>query len=307
MTTLDSLVPVICAPVLAPLVPAFITRTKSVMAGRTGPPLLQPYRDLWKLVRKGAVYSQTTSWVFRLGPTVGLASVILGVALIPFGGFPALATFSGDFILLAYLLALGRFFTVLAALDTGSSFEGMGASREVTFAAFAEPALFLTLAALARHTGRLSLTPVWTALSAGTWMSDAPLLGLALAALVIVFLAENSRIPIDDPTTHLELTMIHEVMVLDHSGPDLAMIEYGAALRLWLFGAIIVGIALPWHSGNRWWDTGVALLGMLALAIATGTIESSIARLRLLRVPQLLLVAMVLAALALALARHGKS
>ena len=205
-----------------------------------------------------------------MGPTIGLASLICAVALIPFGGFPALTAFSGDFVMVAYLMALGRFFTVLAALDTGSSFEGMGASREVTFSAFAEPAFFLALAALARQTGHLSLSPVLAAVSAGTWMHAAPMLSLTLAALIIVFLAENARIPVDDPTTHLELTMIHEVMVLDHSGPDFAMIQYGAALKLWLFGAIIVGVAVPWHSGNRWMDAGVALAGMLVLGIATG-------------------------------------
>lgn len=297
-----SLLPLILATLLAPLVLAIIARTKSVIAGRVGPPLLQPYRDLWKLVRKGAVYSRTTSSIFQMGPTVGLASVILAVALIPFGGFPALSAFSGDFVLLAYLMALGRFFTVVAALDTGSSFEGMGASREVTFSAFAEPAFFLTLAALARQTGYLSLTPVLSAVSTETWMRAAPMLSLTLAALSIVFLAENARIPVDDPTTHLELTMIHEVMVLDHSGPDFAMIQYGAALKMWLLGAIIIGIVVPWHTGNRWIDTLASLIGMLLLGIATGIIESSMARLRLLRVPQLLLAAIVLSALALALA-----
>ena len=299
-----SLIPAMLAAVLAPLEHGVIARTKAIIAGRVGQPLLQPYRDLWKLVRKGAVYSRTTSWVFRMGPTVGLASLILAIALIPFGGFPALSAFSGDFVLLAYLLALGRFFTVIAALDTGSSFEGMGASREVTFSAFAEPAFFLTLVALARQTGYLSLTPVLSAVSTGTWARAAPMLSLTLAALSIVFLAENARIPIDDPTTHRELTMIHEVMVLDHSGPDFAMIQYGATLKMWLLGAIIIGLVVPWHTGNRWIDTVASLIGMLGLGIATGVVESSMARLRLLRVPQLLLAAIVLSALALALASH---
>jgi len=293
--------PLILAAVLAPLMQAVINRTKSVMAGRVGQPLLQPYHDLWKLLRKGAVYSHTTSWIFRMGPTVGLASLILALALIPFGGFPALSAFSGDFVVVAYFMALGRFFTVVAALDTGSSFEGMGASREVAFSALAEPTFFLALAALARQTGHVSLSPVLAAVSTATWMHAAPMLSLTLAALIIVFLAENARIPIDDPTTHLELTMIHEVMVLDHSGPDFAMIQYGAALKMWLFATIIIGVAAPWHSGNGWIDTTAGLLGMLVLGIATGLIESSMARLRLLRVPQLLLGGIVLSALALAL------
>ncbi len=297
---MGSLIPLIVAAALAPLMQALIIRTKSVMAGRIGPPLMQPYRDLLKLARKGAVYSHTTSWIFQLGPAIGLASVLLALTLIPFGGFAALSAFPGDFVLVVYLMALGRFFTVAAALDTGSSFEGMGASREVTFSAFAEPALFLAFAALARQTGQLSLSPLLAAISARTWAHAAPMLSLALGALLIVFMAENARIPVDDPTTHLELTMIHEVMVLDHSGPDLAMIEYGAALKLWLFAAIIIGVAFPWHCGHRWIDASAGLLGMLMLAIAAGLVESSMARLRLLRVPQLLLVAIVLSALALA-------
>ena len=167
---------------------------------------------------------------------MGLASMICAIALLPFGAFPALAPFAGDFVMVAYLLALARFFTVLAALDTGSSFEAMGASREVTFSALAEPALFLGLAALARQTGSLSLTSMLGSVSGAMWMQAAPALGLTIAGLGIVFLAENARIPVDDPTTHLELTMIHEVMVLDHGGPDFAMIQYAAALKMWLLG-----------------------------------------------------------------------
>lgn len=296
-----SLLPLIVALALAPLMQAVIVRTKSVMAGRKGQGLMQPYRDLWKLLHKSAVYSQTTSWIFQMGPVVGLTSLLLALTLIPFGGFSALSSFSNDFIVLAYLMAIGRFFTVLAALDTGSSFEGMGASREVTFSALAEPALFLSIAALARQTGRISLSPLLTAVSWGVWAHAAPMLSLTLAALLIVLLTENARIPVDDPTTHLELTMIHEVMVLDHSGPDFAVIQYGAALKMWLFAAIVIGVAVPWHLGNRWIDTAASLAGMVILAIATGMIESSMARLRLLRVPQLLLVAIVLSALALAL------
>lgn len=285
----------------APLIQGVINRTKAVIAGRVGQPLLQTYRDLWKLVHKGAVYSETTTWIFRAGPVVGLAAMICAAALLPFGAFPALAPFAGDLVMVAYLLALARFFTVLAALDTGSSFEAMGASREVTFSTLAEPALFLGFAALARQTGSLSLTPVLTAISTNMWVRAAPALGLTIAGLGVVFLAENARIPVDDPTTHLELTMIHEVMVLDHSGPDFAMIQYAAALKMWLLGAVIVAIALPWHSGNLLLDGCLSLAGMLGLAVVTGIIESSMARLRLLSVTQLLIAAIVMSGLALAL------
>ena len=301
---LRSLFPLLLAMLLAPLLQGVINRTKAVAAGRIGQPILQPYRDLLKLVRKGAVYSKTTTWVFRAGPVVGLASMICAIALLPFGAFPALAPFAGDLVMAAYLLALARFFTVLAALDTGSSFEAMGASREVTFSALAEPALFLGLAALARQTGSLSLTSMLGSVSGAMWMRAAPALGLTIAGLGIVFLAENARIPVDDPTTHLELTMIHEVMVLDHSGPDFAMIQYAATLKMWLLGAVIVAIAVPWHSGSTVLDGGFAIAGMLALAVVTGLIESSMARLPLLRITQLLIAAIVLSGLALALVQR---
>jgi formate hydrogenlyase subunit 4 len=302
--SLRSTLPLLLAMVLAPLIQGVINRTKAVAAGRVGQPLLQPYRDLLKLVQKGAVYSRTTTWVFRMGPVVGLASMICAIALLPFGAFPALAPFAGDLVMVAYLLALARFFTVLAALDTGSSFEAMGASREVTFSALAEPALFLGLAALARQTGTLSLTSIVGSVSAAMWMRAAPALGLTIAGLGVVFLAENARIPVDDPATHLELTMIHEVMVLDHSGPDLAMIQYAAALKMWLLGAVIIAIAVPLHSGNPLLDGGFAIAGMFGLAVATGIIESSMARLRLLRITQLLIAAVVLSGLALALVQR---
>jgi len=285
--------------ILAPLLPGLITRTKALVAGRVGPPLLQTYRDLAKLLRKGTVYSCTTSWVFRAGPVVGLAAVILASTLVPFGCSPALLSFPGDVVLFAYLLGLARFFTVVAALDTGSSFEGMGASREVTFATLAEPALLVGLAAVARQTGSLSLSAMVSRVTVGLWAHAAPVLALVAAALVVVFLAENGRIPVDDPTTHLELTMIHEAMVLDYGGPDLGLILYGAALKLWMLGALLVGIILPVHDGNAWLGSLVSLATMGALAIFTGLVESSMARLRFTQIPKLLVGAGVLSVLAM--------
>ena len=296
-----SVVPPLLALVFAPLLLGIIHRTKAVVAGRVGQPLLQLYYDLWKLLQKGAVYSRTTTWVFRAGPVVGLGAVLVALALVPFGGIPALLAFPGDLVLFAYLLALVRFFTVIAALDTGSSFEGMGASREVTFSALAEPAVFLGLAAAARHTGTFSLSAMFAGITSESWAQAGPALVLLAAAFLMVFLTENARIPVDDPTTHLELTMIHEVMVLDHSGPDFAMILYGSALKLWLLGTLLVGILVPVRSGAMWCDTAAAAAGMVGLAILTGLIESSMARLRLLHVPQLLVGASILSALALML------
>ena len=170
--------------------------------------------------------------MFPLGPVVSLAALMAALLIVPLGAIPAPLSFSGDLIVVAGLLALGRFAIVLAALDTGSSFEGMGASREVHFAALAEPALLLALAVLARITGALSLTPLYQGITAAAWIAALPALALVAMTLLVLALVENSRIPVDDPTTHLELTMIHEVMVLDHSGPDLGYIHYAAALKL---------------------------------------------------------------------------
>lgn len=298
---LVSLIPPLLAVVLAPLLLGVINRTKAFFGGRTGQPLWQAYYDLWKLLQKGAVYSRTTTWAFRAGPVVGLASVLAATALMPFGGVPALVQFPGDLVLFVYLLGLMRFVTVIAALDTGSSFEGMGASREVQFSALAEPALLLALASVARQTCSLSLTSMFDTMSAGVWPEAGIALALVLGALMVVLLAENARIPVDDPNTHLELTMIHEVMVLDHGGPDFAFILYGAALKLWVLGALLIGILFPMRSGHAWMDIVVAVVGMLVLAVVVGVVESVMARLRMGRVPQLLLGASVLATLALIL------
>jgi formate hydrogenlyase subunit 4 len=293
---------VLLALAASPLLAGIINRTKAKFAGRRGQPLLQLYYDLWKLLHKGAVYSRTTTWVFRAGPIVGLAASMAALLLVPLGSTGALASFPGDLVLFAYLLGVTRFMTVLAALDTGSSFEGMGASREVQFALLAEPALLLGLAVLAAMTGNLSLTGIY----AGLGGSDLPAANLAATVLVavalfIVLLAENARIPFDDPNTHLELTMIHEVMVLDHGGVDLALIEYSSSIKLWTLGALLAGLLTPPRTGWRLPDMALGLAGLVVLAVIVGVVESTMARLRLLRVPQLLLAASVLSFLGLIL------
>ncbi len=299
-----ALLPTLLALAFAPLMLGVINRVKARFAGRCGQPLLQTYYDLWKLHHKGAVYSRTTSWVFRAGPLVGLAAVVFALTLVPLGGAPALITFHGDLVLFAGLLGLMRFCTVIAALDTGSSFEGMGASREVHFAALTEPALLVALAVLARVTGSLSLNGIFSRLSAEHWLSAGPALALVVIALMIVLLAENARIPVDDPNTHLELTMIHEVMVLDHGGPDLAAIHYSAALKLWVLAALVVGTFPMIVGGSIWLNLTLALGIMFVVAVVVGVIESVMARLRLLVVPQLLVGAAALAVVAFILILH---
>jgi formate hydrogenlyase subunit 4 len=299
MNTL-SLIPLLMAFVLSPLLLGIINRTKALFAGRHGQPLLQAYFDLWKLLQKGAVYSRTTTWIFRAGPMIGLAAALTAAALMPLGNFPSLIAFPADFLLFAGVLGLMRFFTVVAALDTGSSFEGMGASREVFFSALTEPALFIALAALARQTRQLSLSTMFVASSNAHWPHFEPVLALIVIALMVVLLAENARIPVDDPNTHLELTMIHEVMALDHSGPDLAFILYSATLKLWLFAALIVGIVLP-VTDSAWLNLLLAVAGIFIIAVVVGVIESVMARLRLVVVPQLLVGASTVATVALIL------
>lgn len=296
-----SLTNVVLALLAAPLLLGVINRTKAFFAGRRGQPLLQAYYDLAKLLRKDAVYSRTTTWVFRAGPVVGLACALTAAALAPLGGARGLIAFPCDLILLAYLFGVMRFFTVVAALDTGSSFEGMGASREVQFSALAEPALLLGLAVVARLTGELSLSGMFAALSPAAYAASGPVLALVGVSFLVVVLAENSRIPVDDPNTHLELTMIHEVMVLDHSGPDFAFILYGAALKLWVLGSLLVNVVMPVRTGSAALDLAAALAGMLCLAVLVGVIESCMARVRLLRVPQLLVGAVVVSGLAFVL------
>jgi formate hydrogenlyase subunit 4 len=271
-----------------------IARTKALFAGRVGPPLLQVYYDLLKLLRKGSVFSSTTTWVFWAGPVVGLVTAIIAALLTPLAGSTAPISFPGDLILFVYLLGLGRFFTASAALDTGSAFEGMGAAREVTLACLAEPAFFFGLLVLAKLAGSLRLTGILGTSLAGHWTTAGESLGLVLLSWFVVLLVENSRIPFDDPNTHLELTMIHEVMVLDHSGPAFAMILYGAALKLFVYGALVVRLAIPLAAGYWWLDWPIFILEMVVVAVVVGVVESTMARLRLTHVPVLLLAACLL-------------
>ncbi len=287
---------------MPPLLLGVIGKTKALFAGRVGPPLLQPYHDLIKLVQKGSVFSTTTTWVFRAGPVVGLVTAALAVLMIPLGAARApIPSFTGDLILFAYLFGLGRFFTAAAALDTGSAFAGMGAAREVTFACLAEPAFFLGLLVLAKITSSLQLASMLGDSLGTHWLSAGASLALVLLSWFIVLLVENARVPFDDPNTHLELTMIHEVMVLDHSGPALGMILYGAALKLFVFSALIVRVALPFALVNPWLAWPAFAGGVLMVAVLIGVVESTMARLRLTHIPILLVAACLLSAFAIIL------
>ena len=293
--------------VLAPLLPGIINRVKAKFAGRHGKPVLQTYYDIAKLLRKGEVISRTTTWTFAVAPSVALAGTLCALALLPQGGAVSPLAFAGDFVLAAYLLGVGRFAIMLGALDTGSAFEGMGASREATFSALAEPVFFLALMVLTSLCLGLghgtdtafSLSTMFGGQTAGAWLTGKGELLLLPVILFILLLVENCRIPVDDPNTHLELTMIHEVMVLDHSGPNLALILYGAALKLWFFAALIAGLITP--ALPLWEQLGVSLGIVLLLAVVVGIVESVMARLRMERVAYLLGAAAIMGMLTLIL------
>ena len=293
--------------VLAPMLPGIINRVKAKFAGRHGKPVLQTYYDIAKLLRKGEVISRTTTWTFAVAPSVALAGTLCALALLPLGGAVSPLAFAGDFVLAAYLLGVGRFAIMLGALDTGSAFEGMGASREATFSALAEPVFFLALMVLTSLCLGLghgtdtafSLSTMFGGQTAGAWLTGKGELLLLPVILFILLLVENCRIPVDDPNTHLELTMIHEVMVLDHSGPNMALILYGSALKLWFFAALIAGLITP--ALPLWQQMGLRVGIVLLLAVVVGIVESVMARLRMERVAYLLGAAAIMGMLTLIL------
>ena len=279
--------------VFPPLLLGTISKTKAFFAGRTGPPLLQPYYDLYKLMHKASVYSVTTNWIFRAAPMVSLAAILAAGILMPIASFKPPIQFQGDLILFVYLLALARFVIILAALDTGSSFEGMGASREATFGCLSEVTVFLNLTILALLSRSLSLSEIFLGGLSSSWLEIGPVLILVVVSFFLILLVENSRIPVDDPETHLELTMIHEVMVLDHSGVDLAYIFYGQAVKLFLFGTMLVSIIITFRTRDFLIDTALFILEIIGFAVLIGIVESVMARLRLNKVAFLLFSAFI--------------
>lgn len=285
--------------VLAPLLPGIINRVKAWMAGRRGPPVLQLYMDLARLWRKKAVISELASPGFVFGPALAWVALLAALLLVPLGPLRSPMGFTGDVILMVYLLAAGRFCTAWAAMETGSAFEGMGAAREVSFAVLAEAALITAVLALSLHAGSMSLDVM---LLKGMGGAGAALLA---SGLFIVLLAENSRVPFDDPNTHLELTMIHEVMVLDHSGPPLAVILHGAAMKLMFFAVLMCQAVMPLDRLDPWPAAGALAAAVLVVTIGVGLVESLLARFAFRRVPLLLVAAFLLCLFALLLSWTG--
>ena len=297
-TTLDIFLRLAVWVLLAPLLPGIINRVKAWVAGRRGPPVLQLYYDLGKLWRKGVVLSTAVSPGHVAGPAIAWVAIVGAALLLPAGPAGAPLVFRGDALMFVGLLALARFCTASAALDTGSAFEGMGAAREVSYAVLGEAAVITALLALAVQTGSVSLTTMLTpAAGAGA--------ALLAAGLFAVLLAENCRVPFDDPNTHLELTMVHEVMALDHSGPPLAAILHGASLKLLLFSVLLAEAVLPVGELSPLGATAALAAAILAITVGVGLVESLLARLAFRRVPLLLTTAFLLCLFALLVAWKG--
>jgi formate hydrogenlyase subunit 4 len=290
---------------LAPLITGFSKTCKARLQTRRGPGLLQPYRDLHKLLRKGMVIPDTASWLFSVTPYILFVTTLLAGLMIPTISAQAPLSWVGGVLAVVYLLALGRFFLALAGLDTGSSFGGLGSSREMTIAAIAEPALMLAVFTVALGAGSTNLSTVAQSALGQSWRFLAPSQMLAFAALFIVLIAETGRIPVDNPATHLELTMIHEAMILEYSGPYLALIEWSASIKQLVLMTLLVNVFFPFGLSAAWSPPALVsslafFLGkLLLLAAIVVLVETTNAKLRLFRVPELLAVAFVLSALAL--------
>jgi formate hydrogenlyase subunit 4 len=294
----DILLRLVCWLLLPPLLPGIINRVKARVAGRRGPPVLQLYYDLARLWRKGVVVSDLASPAFLVLPAVAWVALTGAAMLVPLGPAGAGLSFRGDVLLVIYLLALARFCTAWAAMETGSAFEGMGAAREVSYAVLAEAAMIAAMLTLSVQTGSVSLETMLRP-SAGAGVA------LLAAGLFIVLLAENCRVPFDDPNTHLELTMIHEVMVLDHSGPPLAVILHGASVKLLLFAVLLTQAVLPMRELSPLASAGFLAAGVLTVAVGAGLVESLLARLAFRRVPLLVTTAFLLCLFALLAAWKG--
>lgn len=273
---------------LAPLLFGIINKVKAFFAGRRGPRLLQLYYDIVKLSRKAGIFSRTTSGVLQMAPIMSLLATIMAMLFIPGGLFRSPLAFGGDVIFFCYLLGLSRMLTILAAMDTGSSFAGMGASREAHFSVLAEAVLFAIVIFLAIVARSICLSDLLSPLSLVTPGISVPAVLLVAGAFFIVILVENCRLPFDDPETHLELTMIHEAMILDYAGPELAMIHYTASLKLWSFCAVLALLLLPQRVAGAFTGILLYLTLIMVFAVGIGVVESIMARYRFLKVPHLL-------------------
>lgn len=292
MVKLLSIFAIFTAPVF---ILSIMVKVKAFFAGRKGAPFLQPYYDIIKLLKKQMVVSSATSIIFIAGTIITLVSSVLVLLFIPIADNSSFFSFKGNIIFVVYIMALGRFFMILSAFDTGSSFQGMGAAREATFSMLSEPALFLSLMALTGKSSLVSFESSFSQFSISVWQTTGIGFLLIAVAFFIIILVENSRIPIDDPNTHLELTMIHEVMILDHSGPLLGIMEISAMLKIFSFISILSHIIFPFDFGSQLLNFIAYYLGILAIAVVIGVVESTMARVKLRKIPTFQIIVIVFA------------
>jgi formate hydrogenlyase subunit 4 len=288
----------------APLLVGFIRKTKARLQGRCGAGVMQPYRDLRKLLIREVVISENTSWIFRFTPYVVIGAMLVAALIVPVLTTAGGAQSLGNIVLLMYLFLLATFFLALAGLDAGSSFGGMGSSREMAVAALAEPTVMIAIFAISLRAGTTALSDMISRSASDRLLLLNPGHLLAFFSFFIVALAETGRLPIDNPSTHLELTMIHEAMVLEYSGRYLALIEWASAIKLFLFFTLLGNVFIPWGIGSTE-SLGALLLGFVALviklallAVSLALLETTVAKLRLFRVPALLTGSFMLALLA---------
>lgn len=279
-----------------------IKKTKAFWGGRKGVRILQPLYDVLRLLNKETVYSETTSWVFKIAPVIGFSAILLAGLFVPMINGEAIMNIPFGFIIFSYILGFGKFFSLIGAMDTGNSFEGMGASREACFSTIVEPAFFIFMGSVVALTDNNSFANLKMILeNAGIY--GYLIIALAVITLFIMLLIEGCRVPVDDPTTHLELTMIHEVMILDNSGVDLGLITWGAGIKMFLFEVLIASLIIP--SGLPVWIAITAFLAIICLlSIIIGTIESSIARFRMTHVFEFIFIMSITALIILTLVTY---
>ncbi|MCX9014094.1 MAG: NADH-quinone oxidoreductase subunit H [Candidatus Methanoperedens sp.] len=300
-----SVIQVIVILALAPLLSGIINKIKAFFQIRKGPGIFQPYYDLAKLMRKDSVVSENVSWIFHAAPIISFAAMLTAGLIIPIfiSGMPF--GFAGDIIAVVYLLALARFFTALASLDAGSSFGGMGGSREMFVASMVEPALMLSIFAVALNVGSTNLGYISQTVSNAGLSAVSPYHLLAFVAMFIIAIAETGRIPVDNPSTHLELTMIHEAMILEYSGKQLAIVELGAMIKQLLIYALLANIFFPWGIAQSISAAGITValivfvIKIVVLGAMMAMVETQTAKWRLFRLPDLLSVSLMLSFLAL--------
>jgi formate hydrogenlyase subunit 4 len=274
----------------APLFAGLVNKQKAKLTGRIGAPVLQPYYELQRLFKKETINAKQSSFVSRVSPVVNLVVLVIAAAMLPVGFSRPLISFNGDIILFAYMLGLARFFQILAAMDIGSSFEGMGASREATFALFAEPIFFFTIGSISFITGLTSFYDIYHSIQLDN-ISYVVFIVICSISVFMLAVTECSRMPVDDPNTHLELTMIHEVMILDNSGIDLFLYQYSGYLKLFIYAVLEISFFYPFSAKSYLVGIIIFIVGALILTVVLGIVETITSRYRMKNIPQYLLFA----------------